>query len=136
MVMPPCFTITLDQIILTLKNKRLQGTLYSHCSENTPHIASLGAFAVFGTNPTMEINDNSTILTYLYFTGVPINDQTKSVTFENWSVTDTTLFHPGQKVYCRLFPFNQVKNYFDVNKRQNIFVGQGQGSNVLSQVIQ
>lgn len=137
LIMPPSFTVKFDGLFFTVNDKYLRGTLYMHCSENTPHFESVRMFVVFGSSKVMDLNDNSTFLTYINFNvingSITRDEQTKSLTIENYAIGDTNLFHHGQTVYCQLFPYISNNQYLDIDKNKIVYVGQGAGSNILSQ---
>ncbi|HET9135477.1 MAG TPA: hypothetical protein VFO76_02475 [Candidatus Kapabacteria bacterium] len=137
LIMQPRFTITFDGMTVALSKGQLQGSLFAHCSGNAPDITAhnICALAVFGSTPTIDVNDNSTYITLVNVGSTPTDVPSKSLTYLNWYVYDTTLFHSGQTVYCRLYPFLYTTSYVDIDHHQTIYQGQGIGSNVLSQIL-
>ena len=125
-------------------NRSLQtaGTILSRLN-NIPGKASIFIRFIIGKSPNLDINDQNTYL-------IVSNSDNKyfetnidtTVTFDiadqssYWSNQVLSRFAPGETVYIRLYPavYKTFLYYYDINQDKNIYVGLGEGSNVLSAI--
>ncbi|HET9135860.1 MAG TPA: carboxypeptidase-like regulatory domain-containing protein [Candidatus Kapabacteria bacterium] len=142
---PIDFTIILDAVTMPspdtpgVTQVPHSGLAYCHTSMNTPGNHARIQYAILsGHTPNIDINDPST---YIYigsggeFYNTSINDSSanfQSILYYQYM----NGYKPGETVYFRAFPFLILTTYHDVKTGTDIIDGYGQGSNVLSAVMQ
>jgi len=144
---PPEFTFILDALTAPSKGvwdtslnrfDDVPGTIYGHTSANNPGKGFTAAIVfIVSRKPVMDIYDESTYraVGVSYSTNGGMQDSILNVELQVRYYNFPEL-KPGDTFYVQGYPANGSGSYYDIKTDKDILFGYGQGSNVLSAVMQ
>jgi hypothetical protein len=134
---PPKYTVTFDAITIP-SAVGVAGGAYLHSSENTPIGVLQAAVVIAGRSPSLTIEDTASYLlcTIATAASIPKKDTIVDMQGKLYLQTLQLRFTKGEKLYFRAYPYASRGTYFDQNTSKDVITGYGQGSNVLSTVMQ